>query len=288
MKKPNLQIFNSHFIRYLVFFSVIIWATYAFLIGKQKDIMYDYFIEKPHTYHIRADAMARLINLDFQKRLKNGSINNVEDIIEEYNRPPSFTIDFICDDGTGTLRSVLKGVKDTDLAEADYIYPVRGRKIKGKLLVYNMLTQFKNKFKESEQINKITMVFFIVNTLLLLSILIYREYSAGLVRRQKSTESKRRNAEYRAKHDSMTGLCNQKYFKERLDEQIKKSADLLYPVVLIMCDIDHFKQFNDTYGHLAGDNALKAVATALKTHVRAYDIVARYGGEEFSILFSRS
>jgi diguanylate cyclase len=51
-----------------------------------------------------------------------------------------------------------------------------------------------------------------------------------------------------------------------------------------MCDIDHFKQFNDNFGHLSGDKALKTVADIIKSNVRTFDVVARYGGEEFAIL----
>jgi diguanylate cyclase (GGDEF)-like protein len=57
-----------------------------------------------------------------------------------------------------------------------------------------------------------------------------------------------------------------------------------YPVSLLLLDIDHFKSYNDTYGHAAGDECLKRVAAALSGQVRAYDLASRYGGEEFAVI----
>jgi diguanylate cyclase len=56
------------------------------------------------------------------------------------------------------------------------------------------------------------------------------------------------------------------------------------PLALLMCDIDHFKQFNDTYGHLTGDQVLRLVAMSVKQNVKGQDIAARYGGEEFAVV----
>jgi len=92
-------------------------------------------------------------------------------------------------------------------------------------------------------------------------------------------------AEKNAKTDSLTKLANRRYFDEALSSEFyraKRSGD---PLSLIMIDIDHFKQFNDTYGHLAGDDCLRQVAAAIETIVlRAPDIAARYGGEEFVVI----
>jgi len=85
--------------------------------------------------------------------------------------------------------------------------------------------------------------------------------------------------------DGLTGVANRRRFDEALDAEWRRSQRSGAPLTLLMIDIDHFKAYNDRYGHQAGDACLQAVATALKTRLnRAYDLVARYGGEEFACL----
>ena len=89
--------------------------------------------------------------------------------------------------------------------------------------------------------------------------------------------------------DGLTGLYNIRYFKMLLDTEILlASADPNKKFVIVMSDVDHFKRFNDTYGHQVGDLVLKSVATVLKNSVRALDVVARYGGEEMIVLLRGS
>jgi PleD family two-component response regulator len=123
----------------------------------------------------------------------------------------------------------------------------------------------------------VTKVFFALILILLFSVLSFREYSTKI-------ENDKRAAEYKAIHDGLTGLFNQKYFKESLEKEISRSKRYKRPVSLIMCDIDYFKKFNDNYGHLSGDKVLKTVADIIQSNVRTFDIVARYGGEEFAVL----
>lgn len=87
--------------------------------------------------------------------------------------------------------------------------------------------------------------------------------------------------------DSLTGLFNRRYFFKRFSEIIDNAIRYNTGFSALMIDIDHFKKFNDTYGHKAGDEILKRVAYILSSRVRKVDIVARYGGEEFVILFPR-
>jgi diguanylate cyclase (GGDEF)-like protein len=87
-----------------------------------------------------------------------------------------------------------------------------------------------------------------------------------------------------ANTDSLTGLCNRRYFQERLEQEVDRAIRYHRPLSLIMIDIDHFKLYNDTHGHLQGDNVLVEVAQALEAFSRASDIVARYGGEEFALI----
>jgi diguanylate cyclase (GGDEF)-like protein len=87
-----------------------------------------------------------------------------------------------------------------------------------------------------------------------------------------------------ANTDSLTGLYNRRSFQERLEQEVDRAIRYHRPLSLIMIDIDYFKMYNDTYGHLQGDKVLVEVARILKQLSRASDIVARYGGEEFAII----
>lgn len=84
--------------------------------------------------------------------------------------------------------------------------------------------------------------------------------------------------------DEMTDTFNYRYFKEVLKSNIEGDSKIRPPFVLLMIDIDNFKKFNDTYGHLEGDRILKRVSKLIKRNVRRKDIVTRYGGDEFVII----
>ncbi|QRX85008.1 diguanylate cyclase [Glaciimonas sp. PAMC28666] len=88
-----------------------------------------------------------------------------------------------------------------------------------------------------------------------------------------------------AAKDGLTGIANRRSFDQALATQWQRAMRETHPLTLLMVDVDHFKQYNDTYGHLAGDECLKRIASAMaNTPLRAYDLVARYGGEEFAII----
>jgi diguanylate cyclase (GGDEF)-like protein len=93
------------------------------------------------------------------------------------------------------------------------------------------------------------------------------------------------NLERLATHDSLSGLSNRRSFDFKLEEEWREGARTNQPLALVMIDIDHFKKFNDHYGHLAGDACLRAVGEELG-RVAGASVVARYGGEEFALLFS--
>ena len=84
--------------------------------------------------------------------------------------------------------------------------------------------------------------------------------------------------------DGLTGLLNHRRFQESIDRELKRAERYNERVSLILTDIDHFKNVNDTYGHPVGDKVLKEVARMIKSTVREIDIPARYGGEEFAII----
>lgn len=84
--------------------------------------------------------------------------------------------------------------------------------------------------------------------------------------------------------DDLTRILNRRFGMKRLGEVFQQSIRHGVPVSIMMIDVDHFKQFNDTYGHAAGDAVLKSVAVTLENALRAGDVVCRYGGEEFMVV----
>ena len=84
--------------------------------------------------------------------------------------------------------------------------------------------------------------------------------------------------------DPLTGLGNRKYFDRSIDMAVQNAQASGEPLSLLMFDIDHFKSFNDSYGHLTGDQVLRLVGLSLKQTIKGQDITARYGGEEFAVV----
>ena len=84
--------------------------------------------------------------------------------------------------------------------------------------------------------------------------------------------------------DPLTGLGNRKYFDRMIDMAVQNALASNEPLSLLMFDIDHFKSFNDSYGHLTGDQVLRLVGMSLKQTIKGQDITARYGGEEFAVV----
>lgn len=87
-----------------------------------------------------------------------------------------------------------------------------------------------------------------------------------------------------AETDQLTGLNNRRKLDETMEEEIKRAKRYETPLSIIMCDLDHFKHVNDTYGHKTGDYVIVALAEIIQSSVRTVDIVGRWGGEEFLII----
>ncbi|UPT73124.1 MAG: GGDEF domain-containing protein [Elusimicrobiota bacterium] len=87
-----------------------------------------------------------------------------------------------------------------------------------------------------------------------------------------------------ATHDSLTQLHSHRAFQQRLQEEVLRAGRSQTPLALIMLDVDHFKRYNDSFGHQAGDQLLRTLAAILGSFARPVDFVARYGGEEFAII----
>jgi diguanylate cyclase (GGDEF)-like protein len=92
------------------------------------------------------------------------------------------------------------------------------------------------------------------------------------------------NLYWQATTDRMTKLFSHHYFQQNLGEEVNRAHRYGAVFCLIMLDIDHFKKFNDTYGHLQGDVIIKDIARILRSSVRSIDFTARYGGEEFAVI----
>jgi diguanylate cyclase (GGDEF)-like protein len=88
--------------------------------------------------------------------------------------------------------------------------------------------------------------------------------------------------------DDLTGAFNYRYFSTKLSEEQRRAARYDQPLSLIMVDIDHFKNFNDSFGHEAGNMALRGVADVIASCIRDTDIFARYGGEEFAVILPQT
>lgn len=90
----------------------------------------------------------------------------------------------------------------------------------------------------------------------------------------------------RAIRDPLTGLYNRRFLEESLSREVQRAERQRSTFAVVMVDVDHFKAFNDTFGHAAGDVVLKALAELMQTHFREEDVVCRFGGEEFTLVLT--
>jgi diguanylate cyclase (GGDEF)-like protein len=108
--------------------------------------------------------------------------------------------------------------------------------------------------------------------------------ASSLNRMAASLKESQENLLQRANTDGLTGLCNHRYFHERLGQELKRALRYGHPLSLIMIDLDGFKAINDNLGHPAGDTILRNFAKLLQIEIREIDIAARYGGDEFAVI----
>ena len=111
-----------------------------------------------------------------------------------------------------------------------------------------------------------------------------REGREKLASANESLRAKNQELEQLSVTDGLTGLANHRALMQRLNEEWLRSKRNKHDFTVIMCDVDHFKQYNDTFGHPQGDVVLKQVADVLREATRTVDCVARYGGEEFAVI----
>lgn len=108
-------------------------------------------------------------------------------------------------------------------------------------------------------------------------------YVSGLREQKKRIEESRNNLRIESVTDPLTGLRNRRGLQQLLDTEISRYHGSRAPLSLLAIDVDHFKAYNDDFGHAAGDEALQLMAALLERHMRDGDFVARYGGEEFVV-----
>jgi diguanylate cyclase (GGDEF)-like protein len=111
-----------------------------------------------------------------------------------------------------------------------------------------------------------------------------QELSEKVIELQKAKEELRKLAIT----DGLTGLYNYRYFKEQLQQELNRARRHKLNVSVVMIDLDHFKQYNDTNGHPAGDEVLQSIARLLKENIRNIDVASRYGGEEFALILTET
>jgi diguanylate cyclase (GGDEF)-like protein len=114
--------------------------------------------------------------------------------------------------------------------------------------------------------------------------LLYASLERKVADRTKALEAANHQLELLSATDALTGLANRRQLGVILAAEWQNAARRQAPLAVAMIDIDHFKLYNDRYGHAAGDRCLHSVASVLNHHVRGEDTVARYGGEEFTIV----
>ena len=122
------------------------------------------------------------------------------------------------------------------------------------------------------------------SALLLRDVTVRDRMERELRRTHEALRDANRELERLAHTDGLTGLANRRYFMDRLSSELERSDRYERPLSLIVLDLDHFKEVNDTHGHAAGDAVLKAAAEALRSVCRDVDVPARVGGEEMALL----
>lgn len=114
--------------------------------------------------------------------------------------------------------------------------------------------------------------------------LINEEFTESLVQQSQALAESNHKLEVESRTDGLTGIANRRYFNEQLSQFLSVAKRYHLPLSVIMLDVDHFKKFNDEFGHKAGDQVLQHVGVVLREICRESDLPARYGGEEFVIL----
>ncbi len=187
-----------------------------------------------------------LLNIDFQ------TITHPEDLDADLEQ----------------VQQLLEGLQDTYQIKKRYIHR-NGSEVWGRLTVSVVRNQASEPQYFISQIDDITAQVNAENALKV---------------RQRQLEAANQRLDELARTDPLTGLANRREFLDRLEQEVQRSQRNGQPLCVVVMDVDHFKDYNDTHGHPEGDLALKTVADTLRQTCRDMDIVARHGGEEFALV----
>lgn len=156
------------------------------------------------------------------------------------------------------------------------------------ILILGSITIFTYFFILSEAYHNFILIRSMANRALVgLCILIFL-FCAYVINTRLLLGKMRATIEYQAIRDNLTDLYNRRYFNDRLEEEIARAQRNGYILALMLCDIDHFKEINNTWGHLTGDEALKGVAQCIKESTRGMDLVARWGEDEIVVILANT
>ena len=151
-------------------------------------------------------------------------------------------------------------------------------------VTYRFQMESERKIAEQQRIVRISLLLVLL-ILLLQGVYIFRPMIRMIEKEKEELLSLNKELDRQASTDGLTGVANRRYLNEFVEREWARAVRENTTVAVIMVDIDFFKAYNDTYGHLAGDECLKRVARQLKNNIkRPADLVARYGGEEFAIV----
>ncbi|WLD58101.1 GGDEF domain-containing protein [Salinispirillum sp. LH 10-3-1] len=210
-------------------------------------------------------------------------------IISEYGtRGPDYDLAFLLQEA-----AQMKEFMQPDLIEVGYINPERWTNIAELYLAQGLIDRYSlEDFLYQDAPVQLTLreqlPWILGASLLLLAILgvalwlhLTNLQLVLEVRQRERVESRLR---YQAEKDALTGLDNRYQFHQRIEDDFTQARQTGAPLSVMMLDIDHFKQINDTHGHLAGDRVLQEIARLCQEEIRATDLVCRYGGEEFAFV----
>ncbi|AHJ14329.1 sensor domain-containing diguanylate cyclase [Sulfurospirillum multivorans] len=273
------------------------------------DAWYFRFMAQPEPYEINLDYNANLseslimfINykvMNYKNEIIGATgvgvkIMNIEAMLNSFKTKYKYDVYFVSESGEITLFakglnkrgniSTIEGLKE--IKESVFKGEKSQFEYKGKEGEYLLNTKYIDKLKlhlfveinKKEYINEIKKTFYVnlsislLVTLLVTLIIIYtiNIYQNQLVQL--------------ANEDALTGLANRRKFNEQFEKRYKLYKKGVNRLTLLLIDIDDFKEVNDTFGHLVGDDTLMRVAEILRTELRVSDIIARWGGEEFALL----
>jgi diguanylate cyclase (GGDEF)-like protein len=261
-------------------------AGFHLLIVKQEQVLRNYFIDTPRERLKESNkSWADSVSKSFIRENRTATLDQLTEYIRRYGRTDRFEQVFVFKDTTGAIQQINTAGRTSvtkEILSSENLYPVtvdNGR-IEGYLAV--IIQQEENEeLKEGLVKYKIIsyslrLVFLLLVTALML-VIFYYDYSAKM-------KLARDIAEIKASNDGLTGLHTHEHFMKALEIEVEKFRIYHTPIALLMLDIDHFKDFNDKFGHLSGDRVLEEVSKIIKSTTRATDTLARYGGEEFAII----